>query len=31
VTIEQLEQGYWSMELYVGMVDYARESVNARE
>ena len=31
VTIEQLEQGYWSMELYVGMVDYARESISARD
>jgi hypothetical protein len=31
VTIEQLEQGYWSMELYVGMIDYARESTSARE
>jgi hypothetical protein len=31
VTMEQFERGYWSMELYVGMLDFARESVNTRE
>jgi hypothetical protein len=27
VTLEQLEQGYWTLSSYVAMADFAREAV----